>query len=90
MEILTAFWPYLERAGTVAAGILLWQLIKSEKELTIERERNEAQRSTAQTALEQLQEKRVNDMRAMTELVERSTASLNAQSVLLKSLLDQR
>jgi hypothetical protein len=90
MEILTAFWPYLERAGTVAAGILLWQLIKSGKELSTERDRNETQRATAQTALEQLQEKRVNDMRAMTELVERSTASLNAQSVLLKSLLDQR
>jgi hypothetical protein len=90
MEIISTFWPYLERAGMVSAVIMLWQLIKAEKELSTERERNETQRSAAQTALEQLQEKRVTDMRAMTELVERSTASLNAQSLLLKSLLDQR
>lgn len=77
MELLTQFWPYLDRAGAVAALILLWMFLRSEKE-----------RFDLAKAKDNLHSARVSEMQSMTQVIERNTAAMSQQAQVLQTVLN--
>lgn len=77
MELLAQFWPYLDRAGAVAAIILLWMLLKSESE-----------RATLTKDKDALHAARTTEVQAMTQVIERNTAAMSQQAQVLQTVLN--
>lgn len=77
-DILLKFWPYIEKAGAVAAVILLWRLIKSEEE-----------RVDTRKALDKALEARVHDVQVLTQVIERNTAAAASQAQVLQAVIDK-
>lgn len=75
-ELLIKAWPYIERAGSVAAIILsiwLYMTLQENKRL--------------RTKNDESQEQRIKDALSITALVEKNTATTNAQADLIRLLL---
>lgn len=76
VDLIGKLWPYIERAGSVAAVILcawLYLTLQENKRL--------------RTKNDEIQEQRIKDALTITTLVEKNTAATNAQSELIRMLI---